>query len=613
MKILRKRRLYIALTLILLLFLLLVAAAYYISGRAAGIAKPWVWNRNDNAATKQNAGLHFTAHAGVTKSNINSFAASSTITSGNSRLDFSSVVVRAGNDHPLALFCAEKIAEKLKTIPTIQRIIFAPRNPIIAREELLPSQTVWVDVDNLNEHFLPNRSLTGDVHVAFGVSASRQPAPYGDGNAAPLVQFAHSATHSLRFTLTGISTQSVFYGKIADGIAERTVKTIAETIDKLSETSPPLPKMPETFYPAYREASEVPPIPGLVSATMIIDGRRFMMPHYSLVQIESNFEGTEDEFLTALQQAMSENDWKGGVNKQGEFNSAYMRLTRGTETFYIHQEHRSHGLRLDFHMRNNEQKPLPVDGPPHIFMVERTEKMPQDSVLSAIQSLLDENASPSLLLMFTHRLYGNRETAAKLEEQIRERLLGWRPDTPAEQLSLVRFFNREEDKEIAQEMLLKAWQTRQLSLKPLPDSDYTKLAEDLGIEDVMKAMPPPTPELCEDYGFILLTPENCPMEVEFELGEEVQFITVNDEGHLALIRFVFRHENGSYHTEGVQMTFREHGHSRAAWSSRGTQSGVSFPNAVHQSLPRGDQERFTFSVTAEALPMLRVRVEFRER
>ena len=207
--------------------------------------------------------------------------------------------------------------------------------------------------------------------------------------------------------------------------------------------------------------------------------------------------------------------------------------------------------------------------------------------------------------MFTHRLYGNRETVKELEEQIWERLLNWQAGTPAEQLSLVRFFNREEDKEIAREMLLKAWQVRQLSLDPLPDGNYTQLAKDLGIEEEMKAQPLPTPELCEEYGFIFLTPENCPMEAEVELEKEARFVTVNNEGYLSFLQFVIRHENDNYHTQSKQTTFREHGSSRSSRTSSGLQPGFV------GDLPRGDRQRFTFSVLSEALPVIRVKIEFR--
>jgi|GEM_PF-3039460 len=600
-----KRWLYIGLTLFLLL-----AALYYISGRAPGVAKPWVWNRDDNAAAKQNTGLRFTAHAGFTRSNIGTISSSTTAQGANARVDFASVVVRADSDHPLALACAERIAEKLKTIPAIERVVFASRDPIIGREELLPSQTIRVDVDNLNEWFAPNRSISGNVYVAFGTSASWQTVMYGDDTVPPLVHFRNTATHDLRFTHTGISTQSAFYSKIADVIAQRTVKTAVETIDKFSAASSLLPKMPEAFYPAYREASDVPPIPGLASATTLVDGRRFMLPHYSLVQIESNFAGTSSDFLTAIQDSMNEAGWNGKAQQIGE-RAVRMRLVRGSETFYLYQEQQNRGSRWDFSILNNEKKQPPDDGPPHLFLLERTEKMSNDSVLSAIQMLLDENASPSVLLMFTDRLYGDRETVKELEEQIRERLITWKAGTPAEQLSLVRFFNREEDKEIAKEMLLKAWQVRQLTLNPLPDSDYTKLAKDLGIEEEMKAMPPPTPELCEEYGFIFLTPENCPMEVEFALEEDVRFITVNEEGYLSFIRFTFRLEKDSYHVEGWQRTFG-HGYSGVSWSGGGSLNEISYLGIVHD-LPRGNGERFTFSVLSEALPVLRVRVEYSKR
>ena len=101
------------------------------------------------------------------------------------------------------------------------------------------------------------------------------------------------------------------------------------------------------------------------------------------------------------------------------------------------------------------------------------------------------------------------------------------------------------------------------------------------------------------------------MEVEFALEEDVRFITVNEEGYLSFIRFTFRLEKDSYHVEGWQRTFG-HGYSGVSWSGGGSLNEISYLGIVHD-LPRGNGERFTFSVLSEALPVLRVRVEYSKR
>ncbi len=504
--------------------LLLLAAVYYLAGRAVGTVKPWVWNRNEKAKNgTNNAGPLFSAWVGFTTSQIGTNAVFTHSQGDSSCVDFSSVTVRTVSEHPLSIACAEKIAQKLKTIPAIKRIEFLPNGPIIGKTEPLPPWILQVNVDNLSEWFVPNRSLSGAIEVAFGTAAVRQPCTFGDGEEAPLIRFEYCATNDVRFTCNGISSQSVFYDKIAEEIAKKSVQTIETEIGKLSDISMTLPKLPEPFYPAYREATETPPIPGLVSKTTVIDGRRLILPHYSLERVESNFDGTDDEFLAEIQKSMNQAGWQGGVNKSGEHSPAYMRLTKGSETFYLFKEQPNKGFQLNVDLlgadiqkkSSKEESPTPRT---HVFLLERTEKMNRDSVLAAIQTLLDENAPASALLLFTNRVYGSPD----LQEKIRTRLLDLKTGTPSEQLALVRFFEQIGEKENARQSLLKAWQIRNLTPYPKPDDDYVKLAKKLEIEEEMTAQPPPSAELCELL-FVRCLPQFRQLVMQFDMIRMVGF------------------------------------------------------------------------------------------
>ena len=557
-----------------LALLLALAACYYIGGRAVGVAEPWVWNRGDSEPVAKNSG--FTLWLGRTASQIGMTSGTASSHSENDAVDFSRVVVISGSAHPLGIACAEKIAEKLKTIPAIQQIEFVPySSPLIGKDKPLPLWFVYVDADNLNERTMPTRSLTGDIAVSFGTSfrTITQKIASTHGDTSPFVDFANRSTHSVQVSFTGIGSQSRFYDNIAEDVAKRSVSTIEEAINKLSSTHLTLPKLPEVFYPVYRETSEVPPIPGFVSATTLVDGRQLTLHHYSLVQIETNFDGTADEFFNEIEQAMSEVGWKN------EYRSSGLRLSKGTEAFHI-SEGKQSGM----------------------FLLERTIRMYDNAILPAIQVLLDEHAPASALLPFTERvMHPDNATTQGLREQMRTRFLEWRVSTPREQLALVRFFNRTGDAETAKEILFKAWQIRKLTPHPKPESDYTKLAKKLGVEAEMNALPLPSAELCEEYGFTLLKPEDCPMEIEIEWGKEVRFVTVNEDGLLSLLQFTIRCENGTYHTDSFQVTFRPHG---SSWSS-----SASSCSHFGSHLRVGDQEgTFYFSLVSEPL---RLRIESR--
>ena len=609
------------------LALLLVLAAFYVAGRADKAVAPWVWNRGDNELAQQSSGI--SAWAGFTTSTINTSAGSTTSHSGYSLIDVSSIAVRAKSDHPLAIACAEKIAEQLKTIPDVKRIVFVSSGAIIGKDdEPLPPWVVQVDVSDLNESTVPNRSLSGNIVVSFGVAAAVQPTMYGDDGVAPLVRFEHSAMNRVQFTHIGISSQSVFYEKVGEAVAKKAVETIAGEFDKLSQTLPPLPKLPEAFYPAYREASEVPPMPGIVSQTTLVDGRRLMLPHYSLVQLETNFAGTNEEFVNEIQKAMSEDGWKGLVNNHEIFKATsedgqvlkrhylyHMRLERGNETFYLFQEMRSNV----YDSLNREVQALltgnALPSPPpkaRVFLLERMVKMDRDCVFAALQVLLDEHAPASMLLPFTHWtiIGGRTEAHRSLQEQIRTRLLELPTNTPAEQLAAAQFFRLVGDTDTAKEMLYKAWRVRELSSNRKPDSEYMALAKQLEVEAEMKALPPPTVEQWEEYGFILLTPENCPMEVEAELDKGARFMMIDEDERITLLQYEFRYVNGTFHKEHSQVHLREDGTAGTRVRSYMWSGSVIDQHAWSVNIKgRGD---FFFRISAESPDKpLRVRVTFR--
>jgi hypothetical protein len=281
--------------------------------------------------------------------------------------------------------------------------------------------------------------------------------------------------------------------------------------------------------------------------------------------------------------------------------------------FYLFKELRSGGIVINIEQLLNPDQPANAKPMPktHIFLLERMEKMDRDSVFAAIQVLLDENAPASALLPFTRRMmHTDNATAVDLREQMRIRLLDLKANTPAEQFALANFFEQAGDAETAREMLFTAWQIRQLTPSPTSDGNYTALARrlDVAVEEI-EALPPPTQELCEQFGFILLTPENTPMEVDIEANKEARFVAISSDGQLSLLQFTVYFENGKLHqTEMLITTYRGHGRSQ-------TRIGRGAAN-FWEVLPVGDQEGiFRFSLVSESATdnTIRVRIEFVRR
>ncbi|MCL2349148.1 MAG: hypothetical protein FWC50_12915 [Planctomycetaceae bacterium] len=80
------------------------------------------------------------------------------------------------------------------------------------------------------------------------------------GSNIPLVELNHSSDFTFRGSLTGVSTQSCFYDSIGGAVTKQFTQNLKQQLDQVTRKSSPLPVLPDAFYPAYVEASNVPPL-----------------------------------------------------------------------------------------------------------------------------------------------------------------------------------------------------------------------------------------------------------------------------------------------------------------------------------------------------------------
>ena len=577
----RNRRSWKKIGICLLLALVILAIPFYYFGRAAGSVHPWSWQRSQNEETPK-PGNGFSASAGVFLSKHSATGGWGSSRSENACVDFRAVTVCPGSGHPLAIACAERIAAKLREIPEIHQVDFIAAEPILGKTKPLPQFLVRVDVPEINEWSLPNRSMTATINVAYGTSIARKNHHFGSTD-TPLVDIDANTGYTIKCSHTGVVTQAGFYGKIADDIAKKFIGSLANMISDETRKSTQLPDLPEAFYPAYCEASEVPAIPGDVSRTVLVDGRRLMVPHYSLVQIDIETDREPTELLAELQQAMNEAGWKGEFSPPGIDGSPHLRMTRGydNEIYYLFQEPKQNQNDFSMSALTDTEKAIaakPAQAQPaserHVFMLERTMNVNRESVLAAIGSLQEANAPVSTWLLFTRHLYGNEPQATALRDRVFELVRGSKPETPAEQLALVRFYEQHGSKDEAKEALFLAWQLRKLATHPVSDSTYETIAKKLEVLDEMKALPKPTPELCAEHGFVSVTPEMCPWETEIEPDKDARFIVLSGDDNVTVCIVKVRPQGNQLSTSCFATTLRDHGSSSSSMIT--SSSGVMF-------------------------------------
>jgi hypothetical protein len=214
----------------------------------------------------------------------------------------------------------------------------------------------------------------------------------------------------------------------------------------------------------------------------------------------------------------------------------------------------------------------------YVFMLERTIFMDHVSVLTAIRSLLDANAPASTWLLFTCHLYGSEPQTVTLRDRIWESVRGSKAQTPSEQLAFARIYERYGTKDEAKAALFLAWRLRKLTANPESDSTYERIAKNLDVLDEMKALPQPTPEFCEAFGFACVTPEMCPWETEVEPDKDVCFIVMNkdDDAVICIVKVV--PQGKAFSLNFFTTTLQGHGASRhgSASSMTSSSSGARF-------------------------------------
>ena len=560
-----------------LLLLLLLAVPFYHFGTAKGTMNPWTWNREKPERTKNSA---IGANAGVFLTSVSFSRSSSHTHPSNACVDFREIVVRPGSNHPLEIACAEQIAEKLKEIPEIQRVVFTGSEPLIDKSKPLPLWIIQVNLAQKSEGYTFNRNLNATLGVSFGRTLMQSPRIFSGSDDAPLIQYESNATIQIKCSHTGLATQTYFYQKVGEEIAKKLVESVQTVIDTESRKYSQLPDLPDSFYPEYIAALASSDIPGVVSRTILYDGRRLMMPHYSVEKLEIDAEKPNNIWLSELQTQMNEQGWNGSLSGSSDAN-LYLRLTKGDETYYLFQEAKNEFVTpLDTILAQEKQeKERETKAAPkaRIFFLGRSVKMNRDALLDAIATLVDEKASPQTLLLFTPSLHGNEPIVLELRQKIYDAIKDTKPETAMELLSRARFFIQVGEKEKAKNALFRAWRVRDLMLQKESNTTYEYLAKELDVLDEMKSLEPPTPELCEEVGFIYVTPDMCPYDITTEPNRHVKIAVTSSEGKLGICIVKIQPQGTKLLRSFYQLTPHEHGSSS---SNMKTQDEVSlrFPS-----------------------------------
>jgi hypothetical protein len=548
--------------------------------QVAETANTWTWHRTaQEEVPKPSNGFGI----GVFHPDVSIGNGLSIAYSDSTRIDFRSVAVLTASKHPLEIAVARRLAELLKTCPEIERIQFSAAEPILCKdEEPLPNWSIRIKIDDIKEHGFPQRpSLQAVSHISFGSELIPQFDQFA-GDAFTRLEFNGDMFGKIGGSLAGFSEQSYLCNQIADTVAADILKSVKQVIEKYLPLLKKLTELPAAFYPPYQEAKKIPDLPGITECSTLLDGHRLMIPHESIQLLQVQFDDTPAAWLEAVKDIMLTDGWKDAVLVKSE-KYPFLRMSRGQEIFYIFREK---GSEKDFE-----------------FFLERTERMSYDSLYAAIQTLLDNNAPIETFMPFmkyVHNIKG-------LSQPVLERLRNDTTTDPANQLELARFFETRGEKETATKSLFRAWRARQLVLTAYPsDADYRGLAKKLGVENEMKALPPPDAELFEQFGFHFLKPEEKTITLTADVDKEQRFAAVDSEGYLHLLfltpgcgetQVSFRQVQKHIHSNGESVN-------SSSWAGDANIESIGFVQGkdgefLIKFLPSPDTQQITLSIEYE--------------
>jgi len=459
----------------------------------------------------------FEAHAGVLKAENSCNATGFDVVSGSAGFPCRTLVLLNLSEHPLLQRVGPNLVGRLKQLPHVQTLTYYPSLPKPEEGTLSPDVIVTLDAESIKEsHGLGSAKLEAQIVVTAGTHLVQSRASYCDHLTPPIFRFTWRCELRHKSTRSGFESSAARYKHAATNIAQEIGKQLQRTWDKHCKAHGVMPELPATFYPAYRQAPELPFL-AKVGAERLVAYHGPMTHNDSMWKIRSD--RPPSELLPDIQGEMVSLGWRTHGISTAANSLPHLRMAKDAAalTVFPKQTEATENLAMP-----GPQKPATG---PDVYFVHYEDRMTESEIEGAAEQLLSATTPLNVLLMFESKWTVTQcERAVALIEKRR-------PETPQARLALARAYHRLKKPELAASALLRAYAlSRTVRDKRDLENQIRNAAKQIGVEppsrkDVTAAM-------LMELGFVEWQGSAVTLEKEVGFDEPVRTFWRGGDGNL---------------------------------------------------------------------------------
>jgi len=437
----------------------------------------------------------FEAQAAKTTAN-NNFGSSVVVThSGPVRFACRRMAVLNRSDHLLMARVGQRLADQLKELDYLDQLDYFPAGHGIEPGQQAPDVLIALDLAALSETgHLTGHKLEAKIVVWMGDRPFHSDHFFGGEPRPPLMDFRWNGTLEHRSTTEGFTSSAARYKQPAEDIAKQVAGRLAKQFEEWRKKEEPLPRLPEAFYPAYRQAPALPLGQGC-ELELAASWHGLLSHNETFWRLRTDRDPAA--VLTEIEKRMAGSGWKRR-DSSNDPKRPYLRMDRDAAAVEIFsgREGAPGGF---FGALPGESDPGPSPGGQEL-QVHYVDRITRPELDAAIDETLTREPSAEVLGLFAD------QWNARQRQKALEWLRSHRPGTPRAWLLLAGLHRQRGEAAQARDALLRA---QALVYATLGDAgmlagELRDLARQLGDEKLVER--PPEQRLLAELGFVELKP-----------------------------------------------------------------------------------------------------------
>lgn len=516
-------------------------------------------------------GLHFAANVGTLNAKNNLSKVTSSDVSDPAWFRAESLVICNLSDHLLMDRVGQFLLEFLKEKGNFEQIDYYPSGTHPDRGRIAPDLYLTLDLGRLAESGVVEKDLAANVRLSLGTSYAASNHSQNGPHSPPTARLRALLSLEHKSTLLGVESSGSRFSMQGKDIAASLGKAVVDEIQSLRRKHSPLPPLPESSVPAYRESPQFRFLTDL-------DGRELVSVHGLMLHNETFWHlASASDPAAAMKQIhaeLSQAEWKGSSPPDDD---------RSPHLLMAHKSRRLEVFPEGIGTAGISFRPGRPNQPSPRLLVRYTDSMTSAEIADWFGEALDET-DPDLETLLALRRYGNNDQRLRLME----RAMQQPPRTATGWLALSQHYEWKKDTNAAIRALHCAFVYSQLEVESPRNSHIESHAKKLNLKlDDLRKIPAEIFALC---GIPRLDEETPNHTIDFQTGQTAAFWTGDPDKWLLVGTAVLPD-----HQETVRLlTFKR--------DSFGIQTSIGTPGIRREQLQKQGQTERLDEILLELQP-----------